>query len=80
LSLLRRRQANVLLASEGHVNHVGDETAAADTGDPKVVYPGEGGTDWIFLTAFMVAQVVTATYVPIRLPCLLRRRRALRSP
>lgn len=80
LSLLRRHQTNVPLASEGHINHLRDETAAADTGDPKVVYPGEGGTDWILLTAFMVAQAVTVTYVPIRLPYILRRRRALRSP
>jgi hypothetical protein len=79
LSLLRRHQTNVLLASEGHINHLRDETAAADTGDPKVVHLAEGGTDWVLLAAFMV-QAVAVTYVPIRLPCILRRRRALRSP
>jgi hypothetical protein len=66
-------QTNVLLASEGHINHLRDETAAADTGNPKVVYLAESGTDWILLTAFMVAQAVTVIYVPIRLPCILRR-------
>ena len=67
-----------MLASGGHINHIGDEIAAFDTGDPKVVYPAGGGMDWILVTAFLVLQITAVTYVPIRLVRKLRRRRALR--
>ena len=43
------------LPAKGHINHLRDETAAADTGDPKVIYLAEGGTDWILLAALPAA-------------------------
>jgi len=67
-------RTDVLLASGNHVSHVGDEVAAVDAGDPKVVYPSGGGTDWILLTALLAAQATAIICVPVYLLRKLRRR------
>ena len=67
-------RTDVLLASGTQVSYVGDDVAAVDTGDPKVVYPAGGGTDWIWLTAVLAAQATAIICVPIYLARKLRRR------
>ena len=56
------------------MSYVGEGVAAVDTGDPKVVYPAGGGTDWIWLTAVLAAQATAIICVPIYLARKLRRR------
>ena len=67
-------RTDVGLASGTQVSYVGDGVAAVDTGDPKVVYPAGGGTDWIWLTAVLAAQATAIICVPIYLARKLRRR------
>jgi len=67
-------RTDVGLASGTQVSYVGDGVAAVDTGDPKVVYPAGGGTDWIWLTAVLAAQAIAIICVPIYLARKLRRR------
>jgi len=68
-------RTDVLLASGNQVSHAGEVVAAVDTGDPKVVYPSGGGTDWILLTAVLAAEATAIVCVPLYLMRKLKRRR-----
>jgi hypothetical protein len=71
---------DVLFGSGNHISHAGDQAAAIDTGDSKVVYPAGGGTDWILLTGLLAAEIATMIGVPIYLFRKLRRWQARHTP
>jgi hypothetical protein len=48
---------DVLLASGGDASFAGDVVAAQDTGDRAVVYPANGGWDWLLTSAFVALAV-----------------------
>lgn len=51
------QRADVGSASGGHVNHIGQQAPALDTGDEQLVYPSGGGWDWLIVLALILAEI-----------------------